>query len=362
VISDSLTFHIQLMERYTAKQPRSARRKPPASPGEAGAGQPGRAGPLGGKNHQLSKREKYEVTSISSTIWNILTCSYCGSELEKTDNGAECIHCGLQYRYTNYGSLDLRLKKEKKYDLEFELGSPLPSKGEFQVEPLKTNRNPEVDFSKIQVPWRISREVLSYFPKAKAPDSLMLDLGCGNAIHKSVCEYAGFQWIGLDYDSTKAPILGDAHSLPFRNESLEFVLSIAVLEHIRFPFVMMREVYRVLKPQGRFIGTVAFLEPFHGDSYYHHTHLGTFNSLQYGGFTIEKIAPSEEWSVFAAQASMGLFPRMPKFMAQAIVYPIQRIHILWWQAANLINPKFTKKIRIRNTTGAFTFIATKHAG
>jgi SAM-dependent methyltransferase len=316
---------------------------------------------LGGKNLQLSEEVNCDLTSISSGIWKVLTCSYCGKALERTNIGAQCITCGLKYKYTHSGALDLRLNKKKTYGLDFELGTTLSSCNGFQVEPLMTNPTPEVSYSDMSVPWHLTEEVLSYFPKGKSPGSLMLDLGCGDAIHKGVCERAGFEWVGLDYDSPAALILGDAHSLPFESDTFEFILSVAVLEHIRFPFVMMREAYRVLKPHGRFIGTVAFLEPFHGDSFYHHTHLGTLNSLQYGGFTVERLAPSEEWSVLVAQASMGLFPKMPRLMSQCIVYPIQVLHRLWWQAGSLVTRKSNKHTRIRNTTGAFTFIATKGA-
>lgn len=102
----------------------------------------------------------------------------------------------------------------------------------------------------------------------------MLDLGCGDGAFKQVCAHTNLEYIGMDY-SGRAPILGNAESSPFKDNSFDFVLSIAVFEHIRNPFVAIREIARVLKSGCVFIGTVAFLEPFHMASYYHMTHLGT---------------------------------------------------------------------------------------
>ncbi len=299
--------------------------------------------------------------ALSRNIWKILACPSCGRSLEKVNKGAKCNYCHTRYQYTDSGSLDLRLKRRKKCKLEFELSiRQLPESG-FDYKPLLENTTPEVDFSSVSVPYHLTKELMSYFPRARGKNSLMLDLGCGNTIHRAVCEWAGFEYVGLDHNSPDALILGDAHALPFKDNSFEFILSIAVLEHIRYPFVMMREAYRVLQPNGKFIGTVAFLEPFHGDSFYHHTHLGTFNSLQYGGFKIEYIAPSEKWSVLIAQAHMGLFPKMPGFLSKSLVWPLHVLHKLWWKAGSLVNHEANEHNRIRNTTGAFAFIAAKEA-
>lgn len=301
---------------------------------------------------------------ISDNIRVILACPQCGDSLKTTPWGALCQNrqCRTEYKYTDSGSFDLRLKKQKKCKLEFALETPLPAKQGFDFKPLKIKPEPEVDYTGIDIPVHLSKELMSRFPKAKSRDSLMLDLGCGGAIHRQVCEHAGFSYVGLDYNSPGAPILGDGHSLPFKDNRFEFILSVAVFEHIRYPFVMVKEAFRVLKAGGKFIGTVAFLEPFHGDSYYHYTHLGIYNMLQYGGFSIEQIAPSEKWSVFAAQAHMAhLFPKMPRFLSKPVVRLPHLLSKLWWKAGSLVHPRagVNRLDCIRDTTGAFAFIAAK---
>lgn len=82
-------------------------------------------------------------------------------------------------------------------------------------------------------------------------------------------------------------------------------MSMAVLKHLQYPFVAMREVQRILKAGCPFFGTVAFQEPFQRDSYYHHSHLGTLNTLLAAGFEAQKIAPNDKWPVLVAQAHMG---------------------------------------------------------
>ncbi|MGD0338849.1 MAG: class I SAM-dependent methyltransferase [Bacteroidota bacterium] len=296
---------------------------------------------------------------LSENIWNILTCPYCGHILDKTPEGAACRNCRALYRYSDSGALDLRLQQKKRYTHEYEIGSPLLIKPGLKFGVLKKNENPEVDFNGCEVPSHLSRERLSYFPKAKREGSIVLDLGCGNVNHRKVCEHAGFEYVGFDYWSGGAQILGDAHALPFKDESFDFIISFALLEHIRFPFVMMREAHRVLHRGGVFIGTVAFLEPFHGGSFYHHTHLGTLNSLLEGGFKVEHIAPNEKWSVLIAQANMGLFPKMPGLLSKTLIMPIEILHRIWWKISDIVSNKNTNEFRIRNTTGAFTFIARR---
>lgn len=286
-------------------------------------------------------------------------CPYCGGSLQKSNQSVVCSTCSSHYEYTESGNLDLRLHRQKTFHYKFELGTPFKRQTGVNFGVLPLNAAPEVDYSKFDPPRNISRELLSHFPKAKSNDSLMLDLGCGPSRSLKVAEHAGFEYVGLDNSNETALILGDAHSLPFKDESFEFILSYAVLEHIRFPFVMMKEAYRVLKTNGTFIGSVSFLEPFHADSFYHHTHLGTYNSLQEGGFYIKYICYNPKWSVLMAQAIYGLFPKMPIMFSKLIVMPIQIIHKLWWRIGGFVCEKATEETRIINTSGSYIFIARK---
>lgn len=295
--------------------------------------------------------------NLPNHYWEVLACPNCGNSLTNFGEKLKCTGCTDEYT-SELGLPDLRLQRKKTVMLQFDLGcSVFPDKS-FEFEPLGLNNHPEVDYSGVKVPFHFTREQLSFLPRAKSPDSLMLDLGCGHAIHKEIVEHAGFKYVAVDYDEIDAPMLADGHALPFKDNSFEFIMSIAVLEHIINPFVMMKEALRVLKPGGKIFGTVAFLEPFHANSCYHHSHLGTYYTLKASGFNVEKVAPSAAWSVLMAQSGF-LFCKLPKPLPKIIVMPVYLLHRLWWKVASVVSSKASEHKRVLFATGSFTFIANK---
>ena len=294
--------------------------------------------------------------------WGVLACPCCRVRLSRTGETASCPRCGARYEGGRGRPLDLRPPRDLVARAEFRV--PPPSDGSVDradaaVRRLSKCQRPDVDFANVPVPFHLDDILLSYFPQASGPDSLVLDLGCGTARHREVCEHAGFHYVGLDYDSPDATVLGDAHALPFDDGSFEFVLCVSVLEHVRFPFLAIAEAHRVLKPGGRLIGDVAFLESYHSHSFYHHSHLGIWNLLDYAGFEIDVIAPNPTWPALVAIACDGLFPKMPRPLARALVSPVESLHRAWWWAGAHLRDRtrVNEGIRVRNLSGSFSFIA-----
>jgi SAM-dependent methyltransferase len=102
-------------------------------------------------------------------------------------------------------------------------------------------------------------------------DGLILDVGAGfrpvyysNVVNLEV----------KDYPTTD--VIGVADRLPFKSGSFDGVISIAVLEHVKDPFLCAREIARVLKPGGWLKCCVPFLQPLHGypHHYFNMTHEG----------------------------------------------------------------------------------------
>jgi ubiquinone/menaquinone biosynthesis C-methylase UbiE len=99
-------------------------------------------------------------------------------------------------------------------------------------------------------------------------DEIILDLACGNGVFTRKLVKRGCRVAGIDI-SPKAILsdkkitergcnllVGDAESLPFKNEVFDKVVSLCSLEHFENDEEALREIYRVLKVNGIVVLTV----------------------------------------------------------------------------------------------------------
>jgi|RhiMetdeSRZDD1v2_1073273.scaffolds.fasta_scaffold121086_2 SAM-dependent methyltransferase len=288
------------------------------------------------------------IQDLVQQLRDVLACPYCLGTLQASQDGLNCPDCQTLYPFIGNAQIDLRLQRPKPYPITFEVGKGFGDALNFGYDPLKNNSEAEIDFTNQPVPTHFTQELRSYLPRATHSEALVLDLGCGATPHRPMCERAGFRYVGLDYKNEVAPILGDAHALPFRDESFELIVSMNVLEHLQYPPVAYAEVRRVLQKRGVLIGSVAFLEPFHDNSFYHHTHLGTYNTLSRAGLRVLKVSPNVQWPVLTSLRKMQALPR--------IIYPLLRLANLLVQLRDKLRPW---PARVLRSSGSFFFIATK---
>jgi SAM-dependent methyltransferase len=113
-------------------------------------------------------------------------------------------------------------------------------------------------------------------------DGLVLDCGAGyrdtyleNVINLEI----------VPYDSTD--VVAVAEQVPLRDESVDAVISSAVLEHVRRPWLAARELRRVLKPGGTLYVAVPFLQPVHGYPNHYFNMTGDGLASLFDGFEVE---------------------------------------------------------------------------
>ena len=101
---------------------------------------------------------------------------------------------------------------------------------------------------------KLSRLISSY-----SAESIILNYGCGPRPiprRPDILNADIFPFGCVD-------LLVDPGPLPIRSFSVDLVLSIAVLEHVKDPDEMVSEIYRLLKPSGTAFCFVPFMQPIH---------------------------------------------------------------------------------------------------
>jgi len=165
------------------------------------------------------------------------------------------------------------------------------------------------------------------------PARRVMDLGCGTG--GSVDQFRSFDptvdWVGVDIaDSQEAGqrrrsdatfVTYDGQTLPFADDSFDIVYSSQVLEHVRDPLGQLREIARVLRPDGLLIGSTSQLEPYHSRSYWNYTAVGFIAIATEAGLTVEEIRPGIDGVTLTLRSFLG---RPPGFTR-------------WWEEESPLN-------------------------
>lgn len=101
-------------------------------------------------------------------------------------------------------------------------------------------------------------------------------------------------------------IVCDISDLPFKDNSIDIILNIAVLEHVPDPQKVINEIHRVLKPEGIIYTAFPFMQGFHASPYdftrvteegikYLHSNFEPIEVKPFGGPTSGMLWIFQEW-------------------------------------------------------------------
>lgn len=113
-------------------------------------------------------------------------------------------------------------------------------------------------------------------------ESVLFDLGCGTGLNLSSFEDE-FKTIGSDISKEALGFCRErnldglmncrAEAIALRNDSVDLVTALDVLEHVREDLAALREVHRILKPGGKLVAIVpayGFLWSEHDEALHHY--------------------------------------------------------------------------------------------
>ncbi|HOJ63171.1 MAG TPA: class I SAM-dependent methyltransferase [Spirochaetota bacterium] len=126
----------------------------------------------------------------------------------------------------------------------------------------------------------------------------ILDIGCGIKPYQHLFNYE--EYIGLEWDTEenrrlkKADFFYDGKDFPFENETFDSIISTQVLEHIFEPEIFLKEMNRILKPNGNILLSLPLTGQEHEQpfDYGRYTSFGIKYLLEKNGFSIIELKKS----------------------------------------------------------------------
>jgi SAM-dependent methyltransferase len=163
----------------------------------------------------------------------------------------------------------------------------------------------------------------------------LLEVGCGHSPYKNLVEPFVDRHVASDCDhsASTANVVCDGAALAFRADAFDSALCTQVLEHVRDPERVLKEIARVLRPGGRVLLTVPLNSGIHmaPHDYFRFTEFGLRELCSRAGLAPEVIAERGGRIANAAQSLLLVFEvdRMPSRHVLAAVAR-RAIRLLTW--------------------------------
>jgi SAM-dependent methyltransferase len=158
----------------------------------------------------------------------------------------------------------------------------------------------------------------------------LLDVGCGRKPYKDTYFSRATAYTGVDFltERSQPDIVASALDLPLEDQSFDTVVSTELLEHVPDPLRALREMHRVLKPDGHLILSTPMYWPRHEipHDYFRYPYDGLLYLINESGFELVRIFNRGHSYVFLGQVVQHA---LPVFLRSKLLIAALNSFFLW---------------------------------
>ena len=200
----------------------------------------------------------------------------------------------------------------------------------------------------------VNNDLENFLTHSIDDNKIVLNVGSGNSlISENVYNVDIFSYDNVD-------IVCDIENLPFKDNSIDIIFNIAVLEHVPNPKKVIDEIYRVLKPNGIIYTTFPFMQGFHASPYDFtriteegmkilHKDFEQIELKPFGGPTSGMLWIFQEWIAILFSFGNKNLHMLVYLLILCLTFPIKYLDIL-----------LIKHPMAKNIASGFTYIGKKN--
>ena len=203
---------------------------------------------------------------------------------------------------------------------------------------------------------KIVKKTLSDLLTSLPEDALGLNIGAGKSnLDPRILNLEIEDGEGID-------IVGSVENIPCPNEHFDFVITQEVLEHVESPFTAIKEIKRILKPNGIAYIQLPFVIGFHPcpADYWRFTHEGIFALAQSAELEVLETKISVGPAVGFYRISVEFFAIIFSFNINSIYMFFKILFSFYFYPIKWLDPFFKRFKQANRIAGGYFIICKKN--